>query len=62
MDELVERSVTKTRQALREHADKVEALAQALLETEELDAEEAAAILGPRPGSAERPLEAQVAG
>jgi hypothetical protein len=49
MDEMVERSAEKVRQVLREHAGKVEALVEALLDREELDEEEVAAILGDRP-------------
>ena len=50
MDELVERCMDRTRQTLREHAGKVEALVGALLEVEELGPEEVAAILGELPG------------
>jgi cell division protease FtsH len=49
MDELVERSTTRARQVLRTHAEKVESLVEALLDKEELDADEVAAILGERP-------------
>ena len=49
MDKLVERCMQRIRQTLRQHADLVEALAQALLEKEELNAEEVAALLGERP-------------
>jgi cell division protease FtsH len=49
MDALVERCIEKARRMLREHADKVEALVDELLEKEELGAEEVTAILGKRP-------------
>jgi cell division protease FtsH len=49
MDALVDTLLERARQTLREHADKVEALAAELLEKEELDAEEVVAILGERP-------------
>lgn len=49
MDAYVQRLMNFTRQVLRKHADKVHALAQALIEKEELDAQEVNAILGPRP-------------
>jgi cell division protease FtsH len=51
MDALIERSTDAARKTLREHRDKVEALVEALLAKEELDADEVAAILGARPGS-----------
>jgi ATP-dependent Zn protease len=49
MDDLVERSTERARQVLRAHADKVNALVDALLDKEELDADEVADILGQRP-------------
>ena len=49
MDELFAQLMERARQTLREHKDKVEALAEALLEKEELDADAASAILGQRP-------------
>ena len=49
MDAYVRALTAFTRQTLRTHADKVEALAEALMEREELNAEEVEAILGPRP-------------
>jgi len=42
-----------TRATLRQHADKVHALANEMITKEELDAEEVAAILGPRPDERE---------
>jgi len=58
MDELVERCMERARRTLREHADKVKSLVDELLEKEELDAEEVAAILGQRPGQGHRELSA----
>jgi ATP-dependent Zn protease len=49
MDQMVERSMDKTRQTLRAHSDRVEELVAALLKQEELDEERVAAILGERP-------------
>jgi cell division protease FtsH len=49
MNEMVERSTEKVRQVLCDHADKVETLVTALLDREELDEEQVAAILGARP-------------
>jgi cell division protease FtsH len=49
MDELYARLLERARSTLRTHRAKVEALVEALLEHEELDAEAAAAILGERP-------------
>jgi cell division protease FtsH len=49
MNEMVERSTDKARQILRDHAGKVETLVESLLDSEELDEEEVAAILGDRP-------------
>jgi cell division protease FtsH len=49
MDALVDTLMDRARQTLREHADKVEALVDELLEQEELGAEAVAAILGQRP-------------
>jgi cell division protease FtsH len=49
MDELFAQLMDRARQTVREHKDKVEALVEALLETEELDAHAAVAILGERP-------------
>jgi cell division protease FtsH len=49
MDELYAQLLERARKTLRRHADKVEALVEALLEYEELDEEAAAAILGQRP-------------
>ena len=53
MDVYYRRLMDFTRQVLRKHADKVEALVEALVEKEELNADEVAAILGPRPGEEE---------
>jgi ATP-dependent Zn protease len=53
MDELYAQLLARARKTLRAHADKVEALVEALLEHEELDAEAAAAILGDRPEKTE---------
>jgi cell division protease FtsH len=53
MDELARRCLDRTRETLRQHKDKVEALVEALLDKEELDADEVAAILGDRPGENE---------
>jgi cell division protease FtsH len=50
MDELFAQLMDRARQTVHEHQDKVEALVQELLDKEELDAEDAAAILGKRPG------------
>jgi len=52
MDAYVQRLMRFTRRLLRQHADKVEALAQALMDKEELQADEVMRILGPRPPSA----------
>ncbi len=49
MDAYKERLMEFTRRLLRRHADKVHALVEKLMEKEELNAEEVAAILGPRP-------------
>jgi cell division protease FtsH len=49
MDALYSQLLERARKTLRTHADKVEALVEALLEREELDEEAAAAILGERP-------------
>jgi cell division protease FtsH len=48
-----------TRRTLRQHSDKVHALVEALMQREELDADEVMAILGPRPhgGQIEGPVE-----
>ena len=48
MDALVDQCMKKTQQTLQEHAHKVEALVDELLEKEELNAEEVAVILGER--------------
>ncbi|MBC7234798.1 MAG: AAA family ATPase [Chloroflexi bacterium] len=62
MDTYAQRLMNFTRALLRRHADKVQALAEALLEKEELNAEEIAAVLGPRPGqTVEAPAVAAVA-
>ncbi len=53
MDIYYQRLLAFTRFTLRKHADKVHALAQALMAKEELNSDEMAAILGPRPS--ERP-------
>jgi cell division protease FtsH len=55
MDELFAQLMDRARQTVREHKDKVEALVEALLEAEELDAEAAASILGERPGREDGP-------
>ena len=49
IDELVDQPMERTRQTLRLHAGKVEALVAELLEREELNEEEVAEILGERP-------------
>ena len=49
MDELYGKLLERARKTLRAHADKVQALVEALLEQEELDEEAAAEILGERP-------------
>ncbi len=49
MDAYFHRLMDFTRQVLRKHADKVQALVQELMAKEELNAEQVAAILGPRP-------------
>jgi cell division protease FtsH len=49
MDGLVGQCMKRTRETLREHADQVETMVKELLEKEELDAEEVAALLGERP-------------
>lgn len=49
MDDYFHRLTSFTRRVLRQHADKVEALVADLVKKGELDAEEVAAILGPRP-------------
>lgn len=55
MDGMVAHSMEKTRATLLRHVDKVEGLVQELLEKEELNAEQVAAILGERP-SHQKPL------
>ena len=50
MDEYKDQLMELTRRTLRRHAEKVHALVERLMEKEELNAEEVAAILGPRPG------------
>jgi len=54
MDAYAQRLMAFTRQVLRQHADKVHALVEALMAKEELDADEVMAILGPRPATAKR--------
>ena len=49
MDAYYRHLMAFTRTVLREHAEKVHALAAELVAREELDAEEIVAILGPRP-------------
>ena len=49
MDAYLHRLMDFTRQTLHKHADKVQALVQELMAKEELNAEQVAAILGPRP-------------
>jgi cell division protease FtsH len=53
MDAYKDRLMEHTRRMLRRHADKVHALVDALMAREELNAEEVAAILGPRPREGE---------
>jgi len=59
MDRYLGRLTEVTRQVLRRHADKVQALVSALMDKGELNAEEVLAILGPRPGKNERPPQEQ---
>jgi len=54
MDAYLHRLMDFTRQTLHKHADKVQALVQELMAKEELNAEQVAAILGPRPPQQER--------
>jgi len=49
MDAYAQRLMRFTQQVLRKHADKVHALVDALMDKEELQAEEVTEILGPRP-------------
>ena len=49
MDAYYQRLVRFTREVMRQHSDKVEALVEALMEHEDLDAMQVSAILGPRP-------------
>ena len=49
MDAYVEQLMRFTQRVLRQHADKVHALVDALMEKEELNDEQVAAVLGPRP-------------
>jgi len=51
MESYTDQLLSTTRAILRQHADKVEALVEALMAYEELNAEKVAAILGPRLGA-----------
>lgn len=57
MDAYVEQLMRFTQRVLRQHADKVHALVDALMEKEELNVEEVAAVLGPRPQPETRNLQ-----
>jgi len=57
MDRYYRHLMDYTQAVLRRHADKVHALADALVAREELDAEQVALILGPRPQQPEAPSE-----
>ena len=49
MKALIEHSTEKVRSVLQTHQEKVNALVEALLDKEELDTDDVAAILGERP-------------
>ena len=51
MDRYYRRLLSFARQVLRQHGDKVHSLVEALMEQEELDAQELEAILGPSPSA-----------
>ncbi|MCD6521137.1 MAG: AAA family ATPase [Anaerolineae bacterium] len=57
MDAYMHRLLEFTRRILRRHEDKVRALVDALMEKEELNAQEVSEILGPRPFESEEQIE-----
>ncbi|MBN1402163.1 MAG: hypothetical protein JXA74_15080, partial [Anaerolineae bacterium] len=61
LDRYANELMALARRTLRQHAGKVHALVEALMEREELDADEVMAILGPRPHERQAETEDEVA-